>query len=294
MTTSEEFQAALVTWARNYASMGWPVFPLHSPQKQPRQICDCPDRPSNDPKQDRPGGPRCPRPAKHPRTLHGLSDATCDPQQIDRWWRQWPRANVGVAVPSDFVVVDIDDAQVLLELADRGWKIPDTPTVSTARGWHHWFAANAVIRPGSHFLDGLDMRGPGGYVVAPPSLHASGVVYSWEAGKSPAEIDFAEAPQWVYGLIEEARANRQREPLPSSGSIMEHSRNDTLTRIAGAMRRYGCTEKAILAALEVENDERCSPPLDAREVQTIAWSVSRYAPQSFSSELPAITVWEPM
>jgi hypothetical protein len=135
------------------------------------------------------------------------------------------------------------------------------------------------IRPGSDFMPHVDMRGPGGYVVAPPSLHNSGTQYEWES--SPLATEFAPAPAWIYELVERARARRVRTPAgDASSAILEHSRNDTLTRIAGAMRRYGCSERAIVAALEVTNEDRCRPMLEEDELRTIASSVARYEPES--------------
>ena len=65
---------------------------------------------------------------------------------------------------------------------------------------------------------------------------------------------------------------------PVCDVITEGARNATLTSLAGAMRRKGCGERAIEAALLVENNERCVPPLLESEVATIARSVCRYAP----------------
>jgi putative DNA primase/helicase len=266
-TLSEEFQRSLLDWAVAYSLGELPVFPLHSPRREPRATCDCPK------------GSACRDAAKHPRTEHGLSDATLDEDKIRRWWSMWPRANIGIAVPPGYVVLDIDGADGLDAIAAEGWRIPETATAATARGWHHWFLADVEIRPGSHFLDSVDMRGPGSYVVAPPSLHASGVQYAWEDRKSPVECAMAPAPAWLYELVRRARERRRREPLPSGDApIPEGERNPTLTRLAGVMRRAAFSERAIAAALLTTNAERCSPPLEEEDVQKIAWSVARYEP----------------
>ena len=52
----------------------------------------------------------CPSPSKHPRTKHGLNDASTQPDQVRLWWRQWPNANIGVAVPDGMVVLGIAEA----------------------------------------------------------------------------------------------------------------------------------------------------------------------------------------
>ncbi len=60
--------------------------------------------------------------------------------------------------------------------------------------------------------------------------------------------------------------------------IPEGSRNSTLTSLAGAMRKKGSSVEAIIMALQVDNEQRCEPPLETDEVATIAESVSRYKP----------------
>lgn len=265
-----DFATDLLISAHCYAAAGWPVFPLHSPVRSPRRACDCRD------------GDACRSPAKHPRLEHGLNDASTDEARIERWWHMWPRANVGVAVPHGYVVLDIDGMDGLDAIAAERWKIPETVTAATAHGWHHWFTTpdDVVVRPGTKFMPSIDMRGPGGYVVAPPSLHYTGVPYEWE--RSPVDCVIAPAPAWLFEIVKRARERRQHEPAGSTdGPIVEGGRNDTLTRIAGSMRRWGCSERAILAALEVTNGERCAPPLDDEELHVIASSVGRYQPEHF-------------
>jgi len=75
-----------------------------------------------------------------------------------------------------------------------------------------------------------------------------------------------------------------REPVPA-GPIPDGRRDESLTRIAGAQRRHGASEAAILAALRIENRERCQPPLPDADVRKIARSVARYAPEPESMQL---------
>jgi hypothetical protein len=65
---------------------------------------------------------------------------------------------------------------------------------------------------------------------------------------------------------------------PVSERIPEGSRNTVLTSIAGSMRRRGLGEEAIFAALQIFNQERCTPPLDETEVREIAKSIAGYEP----------------
>ena len=167
--TAEVFQAQLVAAAVEYAKVGLPVFPVHGPRHV--NECSCIKQQG------------CDSIAKHPIARlapHGLLSASLDELTIRRWWKAEPRANIGIAVPSGMVVLDIDGPEGLDAIAAEGWSRPSTPTVSTPRGWHHRLKTTTDVRPGSDFMDHVDMRGPGGYVVAPPSMHKGGKLYDWE------------------------------------------------------------------------------------------------------------------
>ena len=76
-----------------YAERGWIVFPVHSVKDQQCSCCKL----------------NCENIGKHPRSYHGLKDATSSPAQIEKWWDEWPDANVAVATgPSGLVVLDVD------------------------------------------------------------------------------------------------------------------------------------------------------------------------------------------
>ena len=119
--------------ALEYALLGWPVMPCHSASNG-RCTCD---------------NPRCESPAKHPRTLNGLSDATIDPREIDRWWLRWPDANIAVVCGRGLVVVDIDGDAGRQSVAGRN--LPITPVVTTGRGTHYYYAHKATLAL-SHLL----------------------------------------------------------------------------------------------------------------------------------------------
>ena len=123
--------------------------------------------------------------SKHPRVKGGFKVATTDARQIETWWRKWPDANIGIATGSmsGIFVIDIDGANGLAtwqSLIAQHEKLRPNRTVKTARGWHLYFAMPATCAPiPCSTGNGLDVRGDGGYVVAPPSRHASGHLYQW-------------------------------------------------------------------------------------------------------------------
>jgi len=252
-----------------YASRGWGVFPLHTPIGAG---CSC-------------GNPECERPGKHPRTLHGFRDASWDEKTIRQWWTQWPDANIGITTgaASGIVVFDIDPRHggddMLAEWEREHAPIPDTVEVCTGGGGRHIFFAH----PGGHvksrgLAPGIDVKADGGYIVAPPSLHASGRRYEWELSSPPDETPLAPLPEWLAAKL----TSPSFEPRPASASapvpIRDGRRNATLTSLAGTMRRRGMSEEAICASLLAENRRRCDPPLSDDEVRRIARSVARYEP----------------
>lgn len=258
--------------ALEYAARGWRVFPLHSVADG---RCSC-------------GLRDCRDAGKHPRTEHGLHDACLDPSRITWWFAKWPDANLGIAAgaTSGLVVLDIDPRhdgdESLAELQRRHGNLPATAEVLTGGGGRHlYFAhpgdgARLRNRAGLAGLAGLDVRGDGGYVVAPPSLHASGQRYAWAQSSDPTRIALAPLPSRLTTLISE-RSPDGRGP-ETTGRIRAGERNGTLASLAGTMRRRGMTEEAITAALLEENRTRCDPPLADDEVRAIAASVGRYAP----------------
>jgi len=132
----------------------------------------------------------------------------------------------------------------------------------------------AALRPG------LDVRGEGGYIVVAPSLHESGNIYQWEASSRPGEVALAEAPDWLLELVRPTNGQVKESAPPVEGEISEGGRNDTLTSLAGTMRRRNFSKAATVQALLEENRTRCNPPLPEGEVRKIADSVARYDPPS--------------
>jgi Bifunctional DNA primase/polymerase, N-terminal/AAA domain/Primase C terminal 1 (PriCT-1) len=254
----------MLTEALTYVQRGWSVFPLHTPTSTGG--CSC-------------GKSGCSDPGKHPRTGHGFKDATTDRATVEGWWKKWPEANIGIATEaSGLVVVDVDTEGTLNWTALRlkhGESVSNTLTVATGGGGRHLiFESSSEIEVASSLskiATGIDVKAKGGYIVAVPSLHESGRRYSWANRKKITPL-----PEELVAL-----ANAPKQPVastsPSGNTIPEGQRNNTLTTIAGSLRREGKDESEMLRALLAENTRRCDPPLDEREVEKIARSVARYA-----------------
>lgn len=260
----------MVSQAINYIQRGWSVIPLHS--LLPGGGCTC--------KQ-----PGCSAPGKHPVgrwQLYQRQRAT--PEKIYAWFQSGQPRNIGIVTGpiSGLLVVDLDgkEGKTTIEmLAAAGYRLPDGgPRVQTGSGGEHIYlkwpdkqALSGTVR----LLPGLDLRGNGNQVVAPPSLHASGRRYEWIT--SP-EAPLQECPDWLLQMSNYLREAGIPGKLQALRQIVEGSRNDTLASLAGAMRRVGMEKDMLSAVLAVINATLCDPPLADREVESIGRSIGRYEP----------------
>ena len=253
----------LLEIAVNYAKRGWPILPLHTPAQG---SCSC--------------GFKCASPGKHPRITGGVHAASTDLEIIKSWWHNWPKANIGIATGSvsNLIVIDLDERHGGVE-AFRNWEkqhSAQTGLISkTGGGFHLFFAAHGhQVKSRVGILPGVDVRAEGGFVVAPGSLHRSGLSYSWVSQETndPTPVSLS-----LLNLIETQRASNR--PMLFENTIPQGQRNDLLARIAGVMRREDCNVDLISQALCVMNQALCSPALEQNEVQAIAHSISRYAPK---------------
>ncbi len=168
-----------------YAVRGWRVFPLRTGDKTP---------------------------------IHsgGFHNATCDETIIRNWWASYPNANVGIATGAEnrLLVLDNDaykgGQDTLDALTAEHGDLPQTVEVKTGGGGSQYYFSypsdGVKYRNKSYSKKlwpfvGLDVRGDGGYVVAPPSIHPSGRAYVFEASSQPNNVPLADAPQWLLALI---------------------------------------------------------------------------------------------
>lgn len=208
---------------------------------------------------------------KEPITQHGFKDATCDEAQVREWWSKTPAANIGIATGRGLFVVDVDvhgEEDGLASL--REWerehgKLPETATVRSGGGGLHLYY-HGEAKSGTHVKPGVDVRGVGGYIVAPPSVHPTGQRYEWV--ESPEAVGIAEADGNVLALITgEGGAKRE-----ARGAIREGERNETLFKMACEMRRAGRRADSIRAEVHGRNLLECEPPLPDEEVEKILGS----------------------
>jgi len=198
-------------------------------------------------------------------------------EMIQHWWSRCPHANIGIVTGqvSNVIVLDIDGAEGLQSIKDYQLTIPPTPTVKTGGGGVHYYFKHPGF-PCKNFVKkypGVDFRGDGGYVIAPPSKHASGTHYEWIISLDDEEL--AEPPEWLLELLQRQSTTGKLTPEDWQRDIPEGQRNQELTRRAGSLLARGLPAGEVLTMLLAWNERHCKPPLPEREVKTIVESISK-------------------
>lgn len=227
---------------------------------------------------------------KAPKTAHGCKDATRSEASIVQLWRKWPAAGIAVATgkPSGVVAIDVDPAaggeDGFSELASKLGAPGRTVQVLTPRGGYHlWFKAPAVPVPcsASKLATGVDIRGDGGYVVAPPTTRPDGAGWRW-SGRAPlAELQ----PEWLEALTGQnatvsappsarAPAGQGSWVAMLAGGIASGQRNQALTSLIGHLLAHDIDVHLAAHLLHLVNKSACRPPLDAIEVEKIVASIA--------------------
>lgn len=255
MSDSSAAKTTLLDWVLRYLRLGWPVIPLRG---------------------------------KIPIVPNGSKDATLNPDQAKAWWAKWPDANIGVATGHRFFALDVDikrgGEESFEHLFHQHGPWPDTIQQITGTGGKHLLfrLPDFPVRNSTDFIaPGIDIRGVGGYIVVAPSIHPETKRrYQWDGLKPIEEQEILPAPAW---LLDKLRAETRRPVTatkPVSAAIPEGNRNQQMFKLACSLRRKGLAAPEILATLQASNRLRCQPPLSVDELETIAQSAERYAPDA--------------
>lgn len=261
MKEANPFLRAALAYA---ARLKWPVFPL-----KPR--------------------------AKEPLTPHGHKDATLEEKIIRDWWRQWPKANIGIPTGIRFWVLDVDPRnggeESLMPLIARHTALADTIRQQTGGGGSQYlYQLPAQQKIGCHTAvwPGIDVKGEGGYVVVPPSVHPSGKEYFWDtAKKSILEETINPANPWLIVEIMAATNHTGGEPFHLPEKIKKGEQHKTLFKMGSAMRHKGCGYEEILAALWEVNQKRCEVPGPRENIEKLAESICKQYRAGGSAPKPA-------
>jgi hypothetical protein len=228
---------------------------------------------------------------KVPITPHGCQDATTDADQIARWWKQNPLCNIGIATgpKSGIWVLDIDgiEGEATLSVLEQRYdaELPATVEVITGSCGRHdyfrWPGDGLPIKNSAGKIGpGIDARGQGGYVIAPPSIHPSGRRYAWSVDSAS---EFANAPEWLLELAHERHLNGAHGDAPRADDYWQHliregagegCRNASTASLAGYLLRHGIKPSVAFELLLKWN--ACNrPPLPEQELVNTIRSIAK-------------------
>lgn len=210
-----------LSYARRYARMGWHVIPLWwaEPTDGGKWRCAC-------------GSVACTAPAKHPISAaarQGQNSATTDEAQIERWWSQYPRANVGIVLAlSNLVAIDIDPrngGDITIEEVEvrHGPLRSDVLQLTGGGGEHRVFQvpAGVMIQVPGKLGPGVDVK-HNGYIVVEPSNHICGGTYQWEASSDPLDgVLPSVLPDWVRSVRPEHLPQEPQAKVLSATEVLE-------------------------------------------------------------------------
>jgi hypothetical protein len=298
-------KTSVLASALAFARRGYAVFPIWWPRERDgRLICAC-----------RKGADCGKNSAKHPYgplAPNGPLSATTDEDQIARWFRGAPQANLGVHT-AGLIVVDVDPRdggdESFRALEHEHGEMPTTWQAITGSGGEHIFFTcpdgveikNIVAKQMDNppLGVGIDIRTRGGYIVAPPSRHISGRPYTWSVDHHPAETPLAPAPDWLVARLTTARTIASPETSP--GAPVEPTPSDAWSlltrqpvtdyhdmaamRIAGHFFRHNCDYQLVLGMLHAWNSAWCKPPLGYHELERIVGRIALREVERIEREL---------
>lgn len=263
-----------LNYALKYATnLNLRVFPIHYPVGDG---CSC-------------GNINCDSIGKHPKTYSGFKEATISQDQIMNWWTADQKSNIGILTENNFCVLDIDVGEnkngneSLALLIETYGELPETLIATTGSGGTHYFfkySGDETLSCRTNIVDSIDFKGNGGYIVAAPSLHESGNIYSWNNDNQLAEI-----PEWLVDMVLN-KSKLIKNTTINQPSVNSHcqnkihnlsnysgkkgDRNEVLFKLGSSMReKYGFDENQLFECLNGFNNS-FNEPLNNLEVKNIA------------------------
>ena len=209
-------------------------------------------------------------------------------QELAKWFYSGQN-NIAIVTGSisGICVLDFDSSEAYREMKKRG--LPETPTVKTSRGYHLYFKYSEGIKNAQNHdrILKFDIRGDGGYVVAPPSIHPSGDRYQWVKGKGLDDVPLAELPERITGAMngsaKKSFGGKNRRGINKLykrsindllDGVDEGERHNAMTRIAGLLvSQPGSYEFNLKHLLKINQKNR--PPLSSSEVESILRGITR-------------------
>jgi hypothetical protein len=248
--------AAIMQDALVYSALGWSVIPMQPSGKRPLVAW-----------------------RKYQQCIAGEDE-------IAHWFHRWPDANLGIVTGriSGIVVVDVDlrhggpDSVAAAEV--RHGALAPTVEAATGGGGRHLYYAHPgpMMANRVAMLPGVDLRGDGGCVVAPPSVHPNGRRYAWVACRGPGDVALAPLPPHFGGKRVASQATGHSpghwRRLMREG-IAEGARNNTIASLSGHLLRRDVDADVVRELMLAWNRSHCRPPLADEEVVRVVESIAR-------------------
>lgn len=208
-------------------------------------------------------------------------------EQLIEWYQRWPMANLAIVTGevSGIVVVDVDSKhgglESLAKMEQRHGSLPATIEAVSGNGGRHLYFAHPrrEVRNRAGIAPGIDVRGDGGCIIVPPSVHPSGKRYRWKPGHAPGAIELAPLPGWIeqsrfQGEPPRGHALAYWQSLVRRG-VEEGQRNTTIASFTGHLLWHGVDPDVAMELMLAWNRVRCSPPLEDEEVIRTVRSIER-------------------
>lgn len=219
-------------------------------------------------------------------------------EQIRSWWQRYPQANVAIVTGaiSGLCVVDADTTEAVTWCEEN---LPPTPLrVQTGKGMHFYYRhPGGAIKNAVRVAPGVDIRGDGGYAVAPPSVHNTGIVYSWLLPKGVTVDDaFAALPPFPTREIEHLKPIPAIPAFASEASqlapVPVGERNNALAKLVGSLLAKGRREEEVMLTARGWNNS-LPEPLPEREVERTVKSIISVNSRNHP-EQTLVTGWPPL
>jgi len=271
--------------ALKYATLGWRIVVSNWPLAD--GTCSC-------------RRPHCNSAGKHPRITNWVRESTTNPDSIRKWLNQWPLANISIVTggESHIIVLDVDKGgdESMCDLIEKHGQLPLTPNFWTSclasdpdnniGGYHLVFEHPGVYVPTrARIAPGIDVRGDGGQIIAPPSRNVKGI-YKIDPERSPFEIPAAKLPPWLLTLILSSHENEEEERDQTRFDLhtalqgaTQGKRDDTIFRAACKMRDMD-VPKDIAYDWCRKAAANCVPPFPEKVAEEkVDWAYNRYTPR---------------
>ena len=261
-------------------AFGWSIIPAHSVDDL--GFCSCRDS-------------KCGAAGKHPRiSWSAYQNRKANESEVKAWAERWPDSNwcIVTGKVSGLIAVDIDprhggdeSSQIFPELREI-LAIPTPISLTGGGGQHFLFAHPGFTVPNAAGVwPGVDIRGDGGYIVAPGSKHVSQRTYEWDTSAHPADMPLGVIPSIRARLFEKGLA-RYRGGLQTGNGRMdvdgiiegrvrvpEGQRNEVMLRLVGSLVGADSSEASVLSMAQTVNERSFDPPMDDDEVVRIVHNI---------------------